>query len=286
LEEIMAIMRRAVRKAVFPASYILLIISLFSSYGEAQEKKTLEQLLSRGKSEQIVTGEFMFRFAQNVPQPEIKIVDGIAITGIPSIDALNRKFKVSSIEGVFDNSHKIKKGLEKDIFGLARSYRCIVPKETDINSVIKQYKLDPHIENAWPKRLSTLEAEKEAVPGVFLVRFSLDTPQPAVKIVDGIAITGIPSIDTLNKKYKVGSIEKLFGKNNSGNDAGKKSREKDPFRIMRIYKFTLSSKEMDMQTVIRQYHMDPNVEMARLQYKTKKGSDIVDPFSKVKREKR
>jgi hypothetical protein len=255
------------RKKILLIVLFLAIVISGSSLANVLKKESNPQQVST--QEKNGPQFLLVKFKENAPAPVTEVVGGIAVTSIPSIDTLNKKFKVRSIERICVESYRIKKGIEKDIFGLIRTYNFMLPKETDVLAMVEQYKLDPNVESAWPNYLPTIEPNLKFFPDQFLVKFKLNAPTPSIKILEGIAATGIPSIDALNKKFGVRSIKKVFGGETKATAVEKKEDTIDMFGLLRLYKFTLA-KEADILPIVRQYHMDSHVESAQPVYKAKK----------------
>jgi hypothetical protein len=67
-------------------------------------------------------------------------------TGIPSLDALNRKWKVSRMVPVFPNVSQDDEVAAR--YGLLGIYKLLVPIETDLAAMIRDYRADPHVDYA------------------------------------------------------------------------------------------------------------------------------------------
>jgi len=215
-----------------------------------------------------VPGEFFVKFKENTPLISLRFKSGIALTGIPSIDKLNKRFGVKAIERVYKESPRVKRGIERDVFGLSRIYRFLVNKEVDIQEVVSYYKLDPSVEASWPNYLPTIPENANISSQEFLVKFKLNAPTPSIKSKGGIALTGIPSIDKLNKRFGVKSIVRIFG--GSALSIAEKKETIDVFGLLRCYKFILSKESTNLLPIIIEYHLDPNIESVQPIYK--KGS--------------
>ncbi len=69
--------------------------------------------------------------------------NGIIKTGISSVDNLNAQYKVTNIQKVFPKYTTV-----NDIYGLSDFYTLNFPINSDIHSIIEQYKKDPNVESA------------------------------------------------------------------------------------------------------------------------------------------
>jgi subtilisin family serine protease len=92
----------------------------------------------------------------------------------------------------------------------------------------------------------------EYVTGEFIVKFKLDKDIVITKSANGISLTGISSIDKLNKDYGVKSIERLFiSKENSA--------------LFNIFRFRVDS-NLDLLECVKKYSKDNNVLYAEPNY--------------------
>lgn len=67
-------------------------------------------------------------------------------TGIPSLDSLNRKWDVHQMIRVFPDVLPDDEAAAR--YGLAGIYRLVVPGDTDLAAMIRDYQSDPHIDYA------------------------------------------------------------------------------------------------------------------------------------------
>jgi len=88
-----------------------------------------------------VPGEFIVKFKSEVAVKISKSNNNIVSTGIPSIDALNEKYLVSSVERVFETY----KNMGADEQGLHNILKCQVPVTTNIHTLISQYSMNPQV---------------------------------------------------------------------------------------------------------------------------------------------
>ena len=210
---------------------------------------------------EFVPGVLIVKFTATAPAPRMEKKDGIAVTGISSVDALNKRFGVRAVQRVYGESSENQEGLESDIFGLERVYRFEVPREADIVATAAEYRRDPNIESAQPKRFPVPEPGLRMMPGQFMVQLKKDVPAPRIEVSDGIATTGITSLDELNRKFGVRSVERVFTEKESQSAGEKRKKALDLFGVLRLYRFNVSE-NADILSIIREYQSDPSVETA------------------------
>ena len=100
-----------------------------------------EKYVSFGEQSLFVPGELLVNFHSTFEIKTYSMSQGCVTTGFPSIDALNKKFQVESIEKMTDS----------DIFpSLANCYLFRMNDKTDILSAAAQYKKNPQIAYAEP----------------------------------------------------------------------------------------------------------------------------------------
>ena len=95
-----------------------------------------------------VPGEIVIKFRENTPLV-ISHSGTIITTGIPSIDILNKEYKVTDIKGTFTSV--ITKPKNPELFksvGLDRIYTFKVDESTNIFDAINAYRKDPYVEEA------------------------------------------------------------------------------------------------------------------------------------------
>ncbi|KPL03278.1 MAG: hypothetical protein AMJ73_07490 [candidate division Zixibacteria bacterium SM1_73] len=102
------------------------------------------------KALEFASGVIMVKFDQDV-KVEIEKEEGYVVTGLPSIDALNRKHGVREFTRVFWPEPKSEKG--KNAYrnlGLGRIYRFVTIPEADVQAMVAEYEADPNVEYAEP----------------------------------------------------------------------------------------------------------------------------------------
>lgn len=67
-------------------------------------------------------------------------------TGIPSLDALNRRWGVRKMVRVFPNVSPDDEVATR--YGLANIYLLVVPVGTDLETMVREYRADPHVDYA------------------------------------------------------------------------------------------------------------------------------------------
>lgn len=88
-----------------------------------------------------VSGEFIVKFKTEKNIDIVKISNGRISTGIVSIDSLNEKHNVKAVERLFNTCEKPY---------LYNIFKFVVPKNSDILSIVKQYSSDPNVIYAEP----------------------------------------------------------------------------------------------------------------------------------------
>jgi hypothetical protein len=182
-------------------------------------------------------------FAEQAPPLEIQEETSIALTGIESVDQLNRKFKVRAIEKMSDEPEE-RNGLPMS----SRIYRFIFPSDADVSAIGEAYGADSNIKSVEQRRYIIMNARKDYFPDQFFVRFSPDAPELRIESRAGVVVTGIPSVDGLNRKFKVSSIERMFPEQVSG-------------LLGRLYKFRVPLNS-DIISIVREYEFNAVIEQA------------------------
>ncbi|RLF33746.1 MAG: hypothetical protein DRN07_01800, partial [Thermoplasmata archaeon] len=85
--------------------------------------------------------ELIVKFKNSLMIEIRKTSDGIAETGLRSIDSLNRKYNVIGIEKVFKN---------KAVQNLSNIYKLTLEENSNVLAAAREYEKDPHIEYAEP----------------------------------------------------------------------------------------------------------------------------------------
>jgi thermitase len=99
---------------------------------------------------EFASGVVMVKFAEGV-KAQLEKMEGLVTTGIPSIDALNKKYGVKEFAKIFSpepNSESDKTGYRE--LGLGRIYKLEMNPETDVQAMVAEYKADPNVEYAEP----------------------------------------------------------------------------------------------------------------------------------------
>jgi parallel beta-helix repeat protein len=97
--------------------------------------------LTSVSNNKFVLGEFIIKFIGDVDIYLSNSQDGILNTGIESVDALNKKYHVTSGEKIFKGSH---------IFSLSNIYKFVIPYDVDISNIAREYMSDPFVVYAEP----------------------------------------------------------------------------------------------------------------------------------------
>jgi len=90
---------------------------------------------------EFIPGEFIVKFKSEINIDILKNSDGWTTTGIPSVDILNEKYHVKTVERLF-------KTCEKPY--LYNIFKVSVSKDSNISSIVKDYSIDPHVIYAEP----------------------------------------------------------------------------------------------------------------------------------------
>ena len=95
-------------------------------------------------------GVIMVKFAESV-KAELEKKEGYVTTGIPSIDALNKKYGVKDFVKIFSPEPKSEKGMTAyRELGLGRVYKLETSPEADVQTMVAEYEADPNVEYAEP----------------------------------------------------------------------------------------------------------------------------------------
>jgi len=116
------------------AGLMILLLSVAEVFGQSESK------------------QIIVKFKQELVQ--IDLADQIAVVGIPSVNALNQKYKVRSISKVIKTAAKFEARHRR--FGLTRIYLLSVKSDADIEVVCADYQSNPFVEYAQPNRLYQL----------------------------------------------------------------------------------------------------------------------------------
>ncbi len=90
-------------------------------------------------------GVLMVKFADGA-KAQVEKREGYVRTGIPSIDALNRKHGVQEYIKVFSPEPKSEKGMTAyRELGLDRVYRFVTLPEADVQAIVAEYEAEPNV---------------------------------------------------------------------------------------------------------------------------------------------
>jgi len=107
---------------------------------------------NNGPASQFVANELMVKFRQGmVPTESNAAVGGCVQTGLSSIDALNAKYCIDSIEPLMrdPDEHETK-------YGLDRVYLFKSTRDFDVQEAVEEYSTDPNVEYAGPNGITTI----------------------------------------------------------------------------------------------------------------------------------
>jgi subtilisin family serine protease len=97
------------------------------------------------KTQGFASGEFLIKLKHELKIDISKSLKGHVLTGLPSIDILNEKYDVCDFEQLFSFSES-----SIDNAYLSNTFKIIVPKDSDILSVVQDYSANPHVIFAEP----------------------------------------------------------------------------------------------------------------------------------------
>jgi thermitase len=154
-----------------PINYKLKLITLFHERSKAMKAKILKLGLliflmpflfwsgipahADSKSGTVEATEFapgvvIVKFAEGVTV-KMEKKEGYVTTGIPSIDALNKKHGVRELVKIFSPEPRSEKG--KNAYrelGLGRVYSFVATPEANVQAMVSEYEADPNVEYAEP----------------------------------------------------------------------------------------------------------------------------------------
>jgi parallel beta-helix repeat protein len=110
--------------------------------------------ITKSSEPEYVPGELIIKFKDEIEENIIVSQDGTLITSIPSVDALNIRYKVSSANKIFKNNQ---------IASLSKAYTFTLPSDSDIPSIAEEYNNDSCIEFAEPNYIPHLHLNEEPV---------------------------------------------------------------------------------------------------------------------------
>ena len=90
-------------------------------------------------------GEIIVKLKSNDNVKIITDKNGIAKTGLSTVDRLNDQYQVTSMEKVFKTKNK-----DDDSLDLSNIYKCILPDDSNILSIVEEYEKDTSVEYAQP----------------------------------------------------------------------------------------------------------------------------------------
>jgi hypothetical protein len=108
---------------------------------------------NNGPGSQFLANELMVQFRQGmVPTESNAAVGGYVQTGLSSIDALNAKYHIDSIEPAIQNpSEYFRK------YGFDRLYLFKSTRDFDVQEAVEEYSTDPNVEYAEPNYITTID---------------------------------------------------------------------------------------------------------------------------------
>ncbi|HAV43455.1 TPA: hypothetical protein DCX15_05515, partial [bacterium] len=134
--------------------FLLLVVVGTNLYGGFPEGTTPSI-----PKEEYAKGVLLLKFKEGKEPYFIVKTDGLALTGIPSIDRLNRGFKVREMERLFPTVKK-----EPGLPDLTTIYKLTLPEEIDIPTAVSVYERDPNIEYAEPDYICHIFTSNRITP--------------------------------------------------------------------------------------------------------------------------
>lgn len=123
------------------------VVSLSFASNQAHESYQLEQSTFLGRNiGDFVKEEFIIKFSPDTVITIQRTSNQLCLTGVSSVDILNEKHKVSSIERMFSSHQDIN---ENNPF-LYNIFKFIVPVNSDIQSIVQEYEDNTHVLYAEP----------------------------------------------------------------------------------------------------------------------------------------
>ncbi|MCK4501259.1 hypothetical protein KAU11_12235 [Candidatus Babeliales bacterium] len=148
----------------------------------------LAPMVSAKDKEGFAPDEVIIKFKPDKITAKPIIKQNLVVTGIKSIDNLNKKHKAILIKKVFKKAKKpkipyliTKTGKKRFIPDLSSIYKITLPKDADILSIIEEYKKDPNIEYAEP---NYIYQTCETIPNEYADRTALANAQWALDKID------------------------------------------------------------------------------------------------------
>ena len=143
------------QKSLFRKGIVFVIIILFIEASTISNIcgntiKTNELVEERVINEEFVPGEFIVKFKAEAVVDVLEYSDNGMSTGLSSVDILNEKHHVTSVERLFISSKK--QGDENTY--LNNIFKFSVPQNSDILSIVQAYKLDPLVVFAEPNYIA------------------------------------------------------------------------------------------------------------------------------------
>jgi len=146
-------MRTERNKAIILVIFVVLFLLSLSSMQAVQQFQSNECTLLLPTASTIDQHNKIWEqsFSNYVPD-EVIVKITSEIIELSSIDVLNKKYCVRSIEKVFEN----RRNQADDPFGLSQIYKLTLPEGSDVITIAKEYANDPHVKYAEPNYICHL----------------------------------------------------------------------------------------------------------------------------------
>ncbi|MBN1351977.1 S8 family serine peptidase [candidate division KSB1 bacterium] len=135
--------RLSIRTFIAIGSVIGLLI--LHQAGHSQSQKLATKLVDSISG--LAPDRIVIKLSTDLASSKLHSRNGIALTGIQSIDALNQRFTVSRFARLFPGSEAVSATFE---YGLPRVYRINFIRGVDLGEILRAYASDPNVEYAQP----------------------------------------------------------------------------------------------------------------------------------------
>lgn len=103
--------------------------------------------------------EFIVKFSEDVGETPTSLVEGEIRTGIESIDFLNEKLGVLSVERLFPLVNESPQAVALyEALGLGRIYKLTVSRDINVIGAVEEYNMAPAVEHAEPNYIASSHA--------------------------------------------------------------------------------------------------------------------------------
>ena len=131
-------------KVIVSLSLLIVVVFLYSTI-HAQEGKDIA--FTGDSKSYFANNRVVIKVYPELDKSNLRIIDGVVVTGIKSLDDMNARYKISKMTQLFPGSESLMQAAE---VGLPRIYRIEFPAVPDVNEIIQTYANDPNVEYAQP----------------------------------------------------------------------------------------------------------------------------------------